>query len=69
MTNVVNARRKSFFRRLLDDMRVNWILYVLILPVFVYYIIFAYAPMYGIQLAFKDYRIKLGIMGSPWCRA
>ena len=66
MTNVVNARRKSFFRRLLDDMRVNWILYVLILPVFVYYIIFAYAPMYGIQLAFKDYRIKLGIMGSPW---
>ncbi len=66
MTNVVNARRKSFFRRLLDDMRLNWILYVLILPVFVYYIIFAYAPMYGIQLAFKDYRIKLGIMGSPW---
>ena len=66
MTNVVNARRKSFFRRLLDDMRVNWILYVLILPVFVYYTIFAYAPMYGIQLAFKDYRIKLGIMGSPW---
>lgn len=66
MTNVVNARRKSFFRRLLDDMRVNWILYVLILPVFAYYIIFAYAPMYGIQLAFKDYRIKLGIMGSPW---
>ena len=66
MTNVVNARRKSFFRRLLDDMRVNWILYVLILPVFVYYIIFAYAPMYGIPLAFKDYRIKLGIMGSPW---
>mgnify|MGYP000777822194 FL=1 len=45
MTNVVNARRKSFFRRLLDDMRVNWILYVLILPVFAYYIIFAYAPM------------------------
>ena len=45
-------------------MRVNWILYVLILPVFVYYIIFAYAPMYGIQLAFRV-TIKLGIAGQP----
>lgn len=44
----------------------NWILYVLILPVVIYYIIFAYIPMYGVQLAFKDYNIKQGIMGSPW---
>ena len=32
----------------------------------VYYIIFAYAPIYGIQLAFKDYIVKKGIWGSPW---
>lgn len=38
----------------------------MILPVVVYYLVFAYAPMYGIQLAFKNYRIKDGIMGSPW---
>lgn len=44
----------------------NWILYAMILPVVIYYIIFAYIPMYGIQLAFKDYNIKQGIMGSPW---
>ena len=31
-----------------------------------HYIVFAYAPMYGVQLAFKNYKIKLGIMGSPW---
>ena len=31
-----------------------------------YYIIFAYAPIYGIQLAFKDYIVKKGIWGSPW---
>lgn len=52
--------------RLLKDMRKNWILYVMILPVVVYYIIFAYAPIYGIQLAFKDYIVKKGIWGSPW---
>ena len=47
-------------------MKKNWILYVMILPVVVYYIVFAYAPMYGIQLAFKNYRVKEGVLGSPW---
>ena len=46
--------RGNFFQRLGKDMRKNWILYVMILPVVVYYVIFAYMPMYGIQLAFKD---------------
>lgn len=52
--------------RLIKDMKKNWILYVMILPVVIYYIIFSYAPMYGVQLAFKDYKVKQGIMGSPW---
>ena len=56
----------SFFQSLWENMKKNWILYVMILPVAIYYIIFAYAPMYGIQLAFKDYQVKEGIMGSPW---
>ena len=56
----------SFFQRLWENMKKNWILYAMILPVAVYYIIFAYAPMYGIQLAFKEYQVKEGIMGSPW---
>ena len=34
--------------------------------VMLYYIIFSYVPMYGVLLAFKDYKIKLGILGSPW---
>lgn len=44
----------------------NWILYVMILPVVVYFLVFHYVPMYGVTLAFKDYKIKLGIMDSPW---
>lgn len=58
--------KKSFGRRLLQDFKKNWILYVMILPVTVYYIIFAYVPMYGVQIAFKDYNIKKGIWDSAW---
>ena len=36
------------------------------LPVVIYYAIFNYAPMYGILLAFKDYKVRRGIWGSPW---
>ena len=59
-------KKKSFRARLAKNIRKSWILYVMMLPVVLYYIIFAYAPMYGVQLAFKNYKIKLGIMGSPW---
>ena len=38
---------------------------LMILPV-AYYIIFHYAPMYGIIVAFKDYNIVKGVFGSPW---
>ncbi len=58
--------RESFSVRLGKNIRKNWILYVMILPVVAYYIVFAYAPMYGVQLAFKNYRVKDGIFGSPW---
>lgn len=44
----------------------NWQLYVMILPAVVYFFVFNYLPMYGIQIAFKDYKAVLGINGSPW---
>lgn len=56
----------NIFRRLRIDVKKNWILYVMILPVIAYFAIFHYAPMYEILLAFKDFKPKLGIMGSPW---
>lgn len=59
-------KKNSIPARLADDVRKNYILYLMLLPVTVYFIIFCYAPMYGIQLAFKDFIIKKGIMGSPW---
>lgn len=36
------------------------------IPAIIYYIVFHYTPMYGITLAFKDYKILKGILGSPW---
>ena len=44
----------------------NWQLYLLISPVVLYFIIFHYIPMYGVQLAFKNFIATEGIMGSPW---
>jgi ABC-type polysaccharide transport system, permease component len=46
--------------------RKHWFTYVLVLPGLVFLLVFAYGPMYGIQLAFKDFSIKRGIWGSPW---
>lgn len=44
----------------------NWQLYIFILPAFLYFLIFHYIPMYGVQIAFKDFIPSLGIWGSEW---
>lgn len=58
--------KKPFKKRLKKQLQENWILYVMILPVIIYFLIFEYYPMYGITLAFKEYYPKKGILGSPW---
>ena len=45
----------------------NKAIYLIMLPGIVWFIIFAYGPMSGLQLAFKTYSMKAGIWGSPWC--
>ena len=44
----------------------NWQLYVLVLPVVIYFFVFNYLPMYGIQISFRDYKVTFGITGSKW---
>jgi putative aldouronate transport system permease protein len=44
----------------------NWQLYLVILIPLLYIVIFKYMPMYGAQIAFKDYGIRKGILGSSW---
>ncbi|WP_218092944.1 ABC transporter permease [Paenibacillus solanacearum] len=51
---------------MLKSIRKNWELYALFTPVLAYFIVFEYAPMYGVQIAFKDFIATKGIWGSPW---
>ncbi|MGX9416069.1 ABC transporter permease [Vibrio sp. RC27] len=44
----------------------EWQLYVMLLPTVLWFVIFLYKPMYGLQIAFKDYSVFRGITGSPW---
>ena len=57
---------KNEGKKLLREVARHRELYLLFLPVAAFYIIFCYYPMYGVTLAFKDYNIKQGIMGSSW---
>jgi len=41
-------------------------IYLMMLPGIVYYIVYKYVPIYGLVIAFKDYDILEGILGSPW---
>jgi putative aldouronate transport system permease protein len=52
--------------RIRGDLRKNGSLYLMLLPVVVFFLIFHYQPMYGAQIAFKDFSPGLGILDSPW---
>jgi len=47
-------------------LRRNWQLYSLLVLPLAYFILFRYGPMYGIQIAFKDFNFFQGINGSEW---
>ena len=56
----------AFGRRFKKRVLTHWqLLALLVIPV-AWYIIFCYVPMFGVQLAFKNYKVKLGIINSPW---
>ena len=46
--------------------RAHWQLYLIIFLPVLYIFVFNYIPMYGVQLAFKDFKVSMGITGSPW---
>ena len=64
MTSAV--RRPGKWQRFKNYMYQNWQLYLLFVPVIVYFAVFYYAPMFGIQIAFKNYSFRKGIWGSKW---
>ncbi|MFK7697292.1 ABC transporter permease [Paenibacillus sp. HJGM_3] len=55
-------RRSPAFKRI----RKYWQLYILLAPVIAYFVLFHYVPMYGVQIAFKNFLAVKGIVGSEW---
>lgn len=60
------VRPPSFFRRLRRNIRSYPALYLLFIPIFVYYALFKYGPMGGAVIAFLKFRPARGIINSPW---
>lgn len=54
--------KKALWKRI----AMNYEMYLFLLPAVAYYIIFHYGPLYGLQIAFKDFNGALGIWGSKW---
>lgn len=61
-----NYKERSLFTRLLGNIREHYYLYILSLPALVLHLVFVYYPIYGVQIAFKDFNSSLGILGSHW---
>ena len=61
-----NTPTDGRFIRLFDHFKREWQIYVMLLPTIVWFLVFLYKPMYGLQIAFKDYSIFRGVAGSPW---
>lgn len=58
--------KKSMGSRIKTELIRNKVLYIMAIPVILYYFIFCYLPMGGNIIAFKDYQISKGIFGSEW---
>ena len=58
--------RGSLGQRIVRTIQRDWQLWVLLLPAIAFFIVFCYFPMYGVQIAFKDYKAAFGINGSKW---
>ena len=59
-------QKKSFVKRFIKVYNRDKYLYMLFLIPFCFFVVFKYAPMYGVLLAFKDFKVAKGILGSPW---
>lgn len=59
---IESGRRQSLGKRIWKN---RW-MYLFLLPGIAFVLLFCYGPMYGLVVAFKDYKISKGILGSPW---
>lgn len=67
MENAKIKKNKNRWKSILiKDFKMNKYKYLIVLPIILYLLIFNYKPMYGLIIAFKNYRVSLGFADSPW---
>lgn len=64
--NALRANRRTASYRKWKRVLRNWQLYVFLIPTILYFLVFRYYPMYGLQIAFRNYKASKGIWGSQW---
>lgn len=62
-TTGIGQSRKDYYIR---DFKKNKNIYIMLIPIVIFYIIFHYIPLFGAIISFKDYDPVLGTFGSPW---
>ncbi len=65
-SNELMLRRTTVRSRLAKSVTDHWVLYLFLLPAVTVVFLFRYLPIYGMQIAFKNYNFADGIWGSPW---
>ena len=61
-----NGKKVTFKERVIRDFHHNWMIYLMLLPISVYYLVFKFGPMFGLSIAFMDYKPAKGFLNSPW---
>jgi putative aldouronate transport system permease protein len=64
--NIQYNKKISIWKKMHKDFRINKYVYMMAIPMILYFILFHYIPMYGVTIAFKNYSPRLGILGSTW---
>lgn len=63
---ISDLQRPRMGARIKKELSRNHILYIMTIPILLYFILFCYLPMFGLVIAFKDYSVAKGVFASPW---
>lgn len=66
MKKIIKQNRVEVFSKLGADIKKHPQMYLMIIPVIIYFLMFHYRPMYGLLMAFQNFSPRLGITGSEW---
>lgn len=64
--SIIKKRDMTLATRIANDFQINKTKYLMVLPIIIYFVLFAYRPMYGLLMVFQNFSLRLGIAGSEW---